>query len=203
MPKRYIALVARKSRAAADPQPSPTSERTRRAIIDAAMETWSANQQATLGDICSTAGIGRSTLHRHFADRSALLAAVDQQCRQQFKVAALRAHPDDGPGMEAVLRLCQELLEFGQALSLIFSDNALINPDDWNDGSRADQGLTAVIGRGRRDGTIDPALPVDWIESVIWMLLFCAWQRSRDGESRRETAALLSRSLAGAIGTPA
>ncbi|WP_161606022.1 TetR/AcrR family transcriptional regulator [Microlunatus speluncae] len=193
--------MARKSTAAPEPAPSATSERTRRAIIDAAMETWSVNQTATLGDICDTAGIGRSTLHRHFADRAALLAAVDQQCQQQFTVAALRAHPDDGPGLEAVLRLCQELLEFGQVLSLIFSDNALIDPDGWDDGSRADQGLTAVIQRGRRDGTIDPELPADWIESVIWMLLFCAWQRSRDGGSRRETAALLSRSLSGAIGT--
>jgi AcrR family transcriptional regulator len=198
-------MVARKGTPAAESAPSsPTTDRTRRAIIEAAMATWAADQKATLADICAAAGVGRSTLHRYFPDRAALLAVVDEECRRQFKVAALRAHPDDGPGLEAVLRLSQELLEFGTALSLIFSDNALVNPDDWGDDSQPDsqsnQGLPAVIRRGQRDGTIDPKLPVDWIESVIWMLLFCAWQRSRDGGSRRETTELFSRSLAGAIG---
>lgn len=164
------------------------------------METWSADQNATLADISAAAGVGRSTLHRYVADRAALLAVVDEECRRQFKVAALRAHPDDGPGLEAVLRLSHELLEFGTALSLIFSDNALVNPDDWADDAGSDRGLTAVIRRGQRDGTIDPSLPTEWIESVLWMLLYCAWQRGRDGGSRRETLELFSRTLTGAIG---
>lgn len=164
------------------------------------METWAKDRNATLADICSRAGIGRSTLHRYFADRAALLAAVDDECHRQFSSAAVRAHPDDGPGLEATIRLCQELLELGATLSLVFSDNALVNPDNWSDAEQSDRGLIAVIRRGQQDGTIDPDLPDTWVSTVIWMLLVGAWHHGLAGGSRRETVTLFSRSLTGAIG---
>lgn len=189
------------SRPAAPPA-TPTTERTRRAIVAAAMETWAADRNATLADICRAGGIARSTLHRYFADRTALLAAVDQECHRQFTAAAVRAHPDDGPGLEAVIRLCQELLALGPPLGLVFSDNALVDPDSWTDAEISEQGLTAVIRRGQQDGTIDPAQPADWIAVVIWMMLAGAWHYGLAGGSRREQIAAFTRSLTGAIGTP-
>lgn len=179
---------------------SRTSARTRRAIVGAAMETWAGDRNATLADICATAGIGRSTLHRYYADRAALLAAVSEECHRQFTLAAIRAHPDDGPGLEAILRLSEELLQLGSALSLIFSDNALVDPDTWSDAEESDRGLTGVILRGQQDGSIDPDLPADWVSLTLWMLLAGAWQHGLLGHSRRETVQLFARSLSGAIG---
>ena len=50
--------------------------RTRRAIIDAAISVLAANPAAPLGDIAEAAGVGRSTLHRHFSERGDLMRAV-------------------------------------------------------------------------------------------------------------------------------
>ena len=107
------------------------SRRTRRLIVDAAIETLGQSQSAKLGEIAEAAGVSRSTLHRQFADRDELLAAVDQECRRRFDLAGRRARVLDGTGLEALERLAQEYLQLGPVLSLIFADNALIDPDSW------------------------------------------------------------------------
>ena len=108
--------------------------RTRDAIISAAIETWAEDSRATLAQIADAAGMGRSTVHRYFADRNELLAAVDQECQRRFVGATERARPGDGLGLEACHRLCEEFLGLGSVLRLIFADNPLVNPDSWSSG---------------------------------------------------------------------
>lgn len=192
---------------------SPVQERTRQAIVTAAVETWAEDRNATLAQIAAAAGVGRSTVHRYFADRAELLAAVDQECQRRFVVATERARPGDGSGLEACHRLCQEYLELGPVLGLIFADNALVDPDSWSASAGAgdtdageddDDPFAAAIRRGHRDRTVDPELPVGWSVTALWMLLYSAWLYSSTGQaSRREVSVLLVRTVAGAIGRSA
>jgi TetR/AcrR family transcriptional repressor of lfrA len=200
---------------------TPTQERTRLAIVAASIETWAEDRNATLAQIAAAAGMGRSTVHRYFADRDELLAAVDRECRRRFGLATQRARPGDGAGLEACHRLCEEYLGLGPVLGLIFSDNALIDPDSWSGGdgtesadrsaddesdddeSDDDPFVQAVI-RGQRDGSVDAQLPVGWASTTLWMLLYSAWlYLTTEHASRRDVAALLTRTVAGAIGRPA
>ncbi|SDS56716.1 TetR/AcrR family transcriptional regulator [Microlunatus soli] len=190
---------------------SAASRRTRRLIIDAAIETLGQRQSAALGEIADAAGVSRSTLHRQFADRTALLSAVDDECRHRFDDASRRAQVFTGTGLEAIGRLAQEYLDLGPVLSLIFADNALIDPDNWEDVEERDgsggsdelnggTGLAAIIERGHHDGSIDAALPTPWIVTTLWVLLFGAWQVQSSGAARHEVSALLARTLIGALG---
>lgn len=204
---------------------TPVQERTREAIIAAAIEAWAEDRNATLAQIAATAGMGRSTVHRYFADRAELLAAVDQECRRRFSIATGRARPAGGSGLEACHRLCDEYLGLGSVLGLIFADNALIDPDSWSGsgdhpgpGTEADPGgdrrddedpdeddpFVQAVVRGQRDHTVDPQLPVSWAVTTLWMLLYSAWlYHSTHRASRREVSALLVRTVAGAIGRSA
>ena len=193
-------------------------ERTRLAIVTAAIETWADDRQATLSQIAAAAGMGRSTVHRYFADRDDLLAAVDRECQRRFVVATLKARPGDGPGLEACLRLCEELLGLGPVLGLIFTDNPLVDPDSWSSGDTArddgarpndsgdaddsdeDDPFVLAVVRGQQDGTVDPALPIGWAVTVLWMLLSSAWlYLTSEQASRRDVSALLARTVAGAL----
>lgn len=192
----------------ADPAPdrprSAASRRTRRLIVDAAIETLGQQQSAALGEIADAAGVSRSTLHRQFVDRAALLGAVDAECRRRFDDASRRAQILTGTGLEAISRLAQEYLELGPVLSLIFADNALIDPDSWEaEEVEADggAGLATIIDRGHRDGSIDAGLPTPWIVTTLWVLLFGAWQVQSTGVARHEVSALLARTVIGALGS--
>lgn len=176
-------------------------------IVDAAIETLGQQQSAALGEIADAAGVSRSTLHRQFADRPELLAAVDDACRSRFDQASRRAQVLNGTGLEAIDRLAQEYLGLGPVLSLIFADNALVDPDSWeenqDDEQNGGQGLSIIIERGHRDRSIDPALPTPWIVTTLWVLLFGAWQVQAGGAPRHEVATLLARTLTGALGSRA
>jgi serine phosphatase RsbU (regulator of sigma subunit) len=53
--------------------------RNRERILDAAERLLEQSPSATLGDIAAAAGVSRSTLHRRFANRDELLAALDNR----------------------------------------------------------------------------------------------------------------------------
>ena len=55
---------------------SGARHRTRRAIVEAAIGVISDNPTAPLSEIAEAAGVGRSTLHRYFPERTDLLRAV-------------------------------------------------------------------------------------------------------------------------------
>jgi AcrR family transcriptional regulator len=174
---------------------SPASRRTRRHIVDIAIESLAENRNASLGDIADAARVSRSTLHRHFSDRAELLTAIDDECRRRFGVAIARAEVQHGTGMEVLNRIAMEFLDLGPVLSLIFADNALVDPDSWGDGD-----MTELVVRGHRDNTIDPELPTAWVETTLWVLLFGSWLSMSGGAvKRRDVPALLSRTLSGAF----
>lgn len=58
------------------PEQSATRERTRKAILDAAVSVFASKPAATLSEIASAAKVGRTTLHRYFPERSDLVDAV-------------------------------------------------------------------------------------------------------------------------------
>ncbi|MGW7694593.1 TetR/AcrR family transcriptional regulator [Streptomyces asiaticus] len=75
---------------------SATRTRTRRAILDATVARLSADHAASLADVAEAAGVGRTTVHRYFPERSDLLAAIGADVRDRVEAATARARLDDG-----------------------------------------------------------------------------------------------------------
>lgn len=173
--------------------PTPALERNRRAIVEAAVHLWATAPQASLGEVARAAGVGRTTVHRHFPDRSRLLAAVDQACREQFDEATRRARPDEGEAMEALHRLCGEYLELGDYLALVIADQPLVDADSWDD---SEDDLVALVERGHQDGSIDRSLTATWVVTCLWVLVYASSSVLRSGGvSRREVATMLEKTL--------
>lgn len=178
-----------------------TRSRTRLAIIDAAIGALARNQGASLGEIATAAGVGRSTLHRYFPERSDLLAAVSAVGLSRVEEARARARLADGTGASAMRRLCQEYFDLGDLLTLIFSDPQLTSDPSWNESIGCDDELAGVVERGHRDGTIDPQLPPNWVQSLLWSMLYAGWAQSNEpGVSKHDILPLLIRSFEGAVG---
>jgi TetR/AcrR family transcriptional repressor of lfrA len=174
--------------------------RTRQAIVSAAIEVLGQNPAASLSEIAAAADVGRTTLHRYFPERSDLIRAVAAEGAARLDRATAGARLDDGTGAEALLRLCREYFDLGSLLSLIFTDPDCLGEATPILGDGCDDGFTAMIDRGHRDGTIDAELPAAWLSSLMWSQLYAGWSYvTQRGASRHDVLRLLIRTVEGAI----
>ncbi|GIE33696.1 hypothetical protein Ait01nite_067410 [Actinoplanes italicus] len=176
--------------------PTGSRARTRQAILDAAVEVLARNPSASLGDVAVAADVGRTTLHRYFAERSDLITALHALADERLERATARARIDEGPAVAALQRLCREYFDLGDVLSLLFRDQ--VNCDEET--TVCDEGFEELVRRGHTDGSIDPELPALWIQSLLWSQLYAGWSYlAEHGVSRHEVLRLVTRSIGGAV----
>ncbi|MEV1292452.1 TetR/AcrR family transcriptional regulator [Pseudonocardia sp. NPDC049635] len=174
-------------------QKSPTKERTRQAILRAAIGVLSANPGAALGEIAEAAGVARSTLHRYYPDRATLSSAVGAFVQAEYAAAIRRARLDEGTGLAAYTRLCGELIEGRDVFAWWVRGEIDDEVPDENDEDRM---VTALVRRGHADGSIDPLLDAEWLATHIWCGLFAAVHLPEPaGRSPRETGEMCLRTL--------
>ncbi|NGO73510.1 TetR/AcrR family transcriptional regulator [Streptomyces boncukensis] len=167
---------------------SGSRARTRRAILDAAAALLATEPTASLGDVAAAAGVGRTTVHRYFPDRSSLLAAVSTDVLDKVATATERARLDDGPAAKALERLCQEYFELGDSLTLMFDSPMLMDAADWEEDTPADLAFLHAVRRGHAEGGIDAGMDAEWVRSVLWALLYSAWEQTRHYDTPKHTA---------------
>jgi AcrR family transcriptional regulator len=157
---------------------TPTQERTRRALLMAGIEVLGTDPSAPLSEISARAGVARSTLHRYFADRDAIVEAIMTLARAEWKHAIEAARLDDGTGLEALRRLVLELMDRLNILQWWLSPHPANADDRWDDELVAEWEREVYSGkghsiwetarRGHADGSIDPAMDPEWIEILVW-----------------------------------
>lgn len=174
--------------------------RTRRAILDAAVETLTKQPNASLADIAAAANVGRTTVHRYFPERSDLIDAVSADALEKVAQATVRARIDEGPVPAALARLCQEYFEFGDLFMLLFMMPDLLTRPEWQEETESDRVLVNLVKRGHAEGTVDPNMPAEWVQQLLWSLLYTAWEQIREYNAPKHDAlSLCLRTLAKAI----
>jgi AcrR family transcriptional regulator len=182
---------------------STAKTRTRRAILDAAVTVLARDSSASLGEVATAAGVGRTTLHRYFPERSDLTAALSIHTLERVAEATQRAAPAHGPAPDALGRLCREYFELGDALTLMFNDPQISASELWREEAEHDRELFALIERGQADGTIDATMTTTWIQYTLWALLYSAWSLMREQSlPRHEALGHCLRSLAKVVAAP-
>ncbi|MEU3626011.1 TetR family transcriptional regulator [Amycolatopsis coloradensis] len=169
--------------------------RTRRAILDAAIEKLTKQPSATLADIAAAADVGRTTVHRYFPERSDLIDAISLDALDKISRSTERARIDDGPVPVALARLCQEYFEHADVFQLLFTMPDLMTRPEWKEESEDDRVLLGLIERGHREGSVDPAMTKEWVQQLLWSLLYTAWEMVREKTPKHEALTLCIRSL--------
>ncbi|GAA1583736.1 TetR/AcrR family transcriptional regulator [Kribbella hippodromi] len=151
---------------------SPTRERTRRAILQAGISTLTEHPSASIADVAQRAGVARSTLHRYYAGRKELVEGINAFVEHEYEAALERARLDEGTGLEAYTRLCQELLESFDIFAWWFQFQETPEVDWENDPD--ERRIAAAVARGQADGSIDPSLPTGWLSMTLWSNMYTA-----------------------------
>ncbi|PRX98975.1 TetR/AcrR family transcriptional regulator [Allonocardiopsis opalescens] len=158
-----------------------TRARTRNAILNAAAKVLARDRKATLADIAKEAEVGRSTLHRYFADREELVNEVVEDSLHLIGQAVEDAALDRGEPMEALRRAVSAMVAVGDRLLFLFHDPTHFDKLEDTEPDATDLALRALIERGQADGVFDPQVAPDWIESVVWALVYSGCEAAGSG----------------------
>jgi AcrR family transcriptional regulator len=168
--------------------------RTRHAILSAAASVLARDRTATLADIAAAADVGRSTLHRYFPDRQVLIDAVVEDSLWALEQAVEEAALDQGTPLEAMRRLVVAMIDVGDRLLFLFGDPRVLEGREAS--APSDRPVTELIERGQTHGIFDPEVGAEWIEHVVWALVYTAAEEvSRGRMSRHGVSATVIRTL--------
>ncbi|NXY99293.1 TetR/AcrR family transcriptional regulator [Streptomyces sp. BR123] len=161
---------------------SGTRSRTRRAILGAAAEVLARDRAATLADIAKAAQVGRSTLHRYFADREVLVKAAAADAYLVIQQSILGAAVDEGPPLEAMRRLVAAMVGAGDRLLFLYGDSAVLEGFEAGDEpDSVDRMVGDLITRGQAEGVFDPDVAVQWIQGTLWALVYAGCESASRG----------------------
>lgn len=179
--------------------PPRLRDRTRAALLTAAIDVLTDTAAASMSDIAKAAGVARSTLNRYFPDRAALTEGIEAFVEAQYEEAVREARTSEGTGLAAYLRIVDEMLERLDSLGWWMRAGADADPDDFD--CESDAGIIAVIQRGQQDGSVDTHFTPLFMVGATWSLLTAAHMDIRHGKQpRRETRDMCRTALAKVAG---
>ncbi|MEU8703108.1 TetR/AcrR family transcriptional regulator [Streptomyces sp. NPDC091387] len=149
----------------------------REQVLRSAAALLTRKSTATMDEVAKAAGIGRATLHRHFAGRDALVRALENLGIQEFEAALDAAELDRGTSQEALRRFVAALEPSAGLLSFLVSENQLFEGDELNEGwDRLDARVSAFFRRGQERGEFRIDLTPAWLTEALYGLIgTCAW----------------------------
>jgi TetR/AcrR family transcriptional regulator, mexCD-oprJ operon repressor len=135
------------------------TDRTRRAILDAAARVLARRPDAAMADIAEEADVGRATLYRHFPTRESLIGGVQEAGTDELVAAFASADLDKLPVDRAIARATGVFLRTGAKYAAVISRD-----DEHREHAAKNRAIAPVrelIARGVRDGELRNDLPGD------------------------------------------
>lgn len=147
------------------------AERSVRSILEAAERVLSVQPGASLEQIAEAAGVARTTVHRRFANRQALVDALALAAAAQLREAVDAAHPDTAPPLIALHQATANVLRTKRNWRF-----ALELADTPGSAAFADQEALAqrcvgLLRRARDQGLLAPDTDLEWTRRVYYALI--------------------------------
>lgn len=167
--------------------------RTRNRILDAADAVLRADPSASLEQIAEYAGVARTTVHRRFSSREALLEALRERMVAEFARAVEASRIETAPPAVALHQLAVNLLGVKTAwpAELLGRESA---------GTAVVRSARELMTRARADGLLRPDVDVEWAASAFLALLRSAAEDRDPAASLDDVAARVTGTLLQGLG---
>jgi AcrR family transcriptional regulator len=153
---------------------APGRRGARPSLLDVAAEVLVADPAASLAQVAEAAGIGRTTLHKHYATRDDLLRAVGHRVVDLWEQAVAEITGIDAAdgGLRAV---AEAMIPIGPQLAFLWRTPAFDHDQDMEARWRAvEEGTLAILKRARDQGVIAAAVPDWWLLSTFYSIIYVA-----------------------------
>lgn len=167
----------------------PALDRSRPAVLEAATRLLVESPELSLAELAARIGIGRTTLHRMFPTREAVLVAVAHDAIDHlthvYAQAGLDPDGPDGPApdpLEPLRQLVEMLVPLGPRLMFLLRATELHNDVDIERRIvELDEPLIRAIEHAQRRDALAPDLPVWWITESLYAVVYVAWEQVERG----------------------
>ncbi|GIG56082.1 hypothetical protein Lfu02_04540 [Longispora fulva] len=154
--------------------------RSRLSLLDVAAAVLVADPAAALADVAEAIGISRTTLHKHYSTRDALLTAVGHRAIDLWEQAVAAVDTDSADG--GLRALTDAMVPIGPQLAFLWRTPAFDHSCEI--GTRweaAEARGHAVLLAARDRGVLAADLPDWWIQQTFYSLVYVAAESVRTG----------------------
>lgn len=179
---------------------------TKPALLDVAAEVLVAQPGASLAEVAQAAGIGRTTLHKHYPTRDALVRAVGVRAIEVWERAVDAVA--DGPGtVDGLRKLLAAMIESGPQLTFLWRNPSLDEDEELTRRHIAvERRCLEILARvrGADEGLIAAEMPDWWLLSTIFALVYTAAESVHSGHlAPRDAPDLVLSTLLHGLSVPA
>lgn len=142
-------------------------------LLDGVAEVLVANLSASMAEVARAAGIGRTTLHKHYATRDDLLRAVGHRAIEKWEQALDKVPDDQSDG--GLLAMATAMIPIGPQLAFLWRTPALEQvPELIKRAIAVEDRCQAVLLRAQRLGVIKAAVPGWWLLDTYLSMIYSA-----------------------------
>lgn len=174
------------------------AERTVRTILEAAERIYIVNPAATIEQVAEAAGVARTTVHRRFATREALLDALTAWATEQFQAAVDAARPESTPPLVALYQVTANVLRVKNSWRFAMGRTTPNDPIVADVFARCDHMFQRIKAAGMLRDDVDPR----WASRVYRALIDEACHGGSGEEDPDILAAAIVDTLLRGVGTP-
>lgn len=154
-------------------------------IIDAASALLVRAPRSSLGEVAAAAGVGRTTVHRYFPTRDALMDALALAALERIGAAVAAARIYDGAARDALARLVEGLLPLADEYRFAASADLPEMRGHWE---WLDAQVSRLIDRGKASGDFRTDLPTPVVVDAMAGLIWAVGCSVADGRAAAKTA---------------
>jgi AcrR family transcriptional regulator len=180
------------------------AERTVRTILEAAERVLSRDPAATMEQIAEAAGVARTTVHRRFATREALVEALTGWATEQFGKAVFDAASESAPPLVVLHRVTANVLQvkigWGFAMNRAAASS---DPDIARVHAEVLDKCDRLFGRAREQGLLRPDVDLEWARRCYYALIHEVTQTGSPGDDVDALTTLIVDTLLRGLGGPA
>jgi AcrR family transcriptional regulator len=172
--------------------------RAARPLLDVAAAVLVADPAASLAEVAEAAGIGRTTLHKHYATRDDLVRAVGHRAIDLWEQAIATVTGEDG----GLRELIAAMIPNGPQLAFLWRTPAFDHDDEisarW---AAAEERCLAVLRQAQERGVLSASAADWWLRQTFYALIYTAAESVQAGRlAPRDAPALVLSTFLHGIG---